>query len=407
MTNKLISNLLNDRIGRLKDWEQIESLNEILFDALSSLNEHIQERFDGLTREIRDESALNNEPPVIKIAVCTEENIDKQLFTYPVATEPPLKSPGYITTVFAECDYYTIRKLTRQTYTAHISGKTGACQAKVALRYSEKYLQKLQSLYFTFSENELPWATVNGIYFYKFLDVFCEKDIQQEIGKIESFDIDFGPNEKHISYDKVLLWNVNPVSAPVAECEARPAYNAIQFEHTIKNLQLDEHRYIVCPFGERFTCFRRGPKMFVRTYTSQLEQINLLRIIGGEDAESPLFLPPKSNRKKVSLINTLARGRYIPTRGEAERIVYSLSEANLLLTDIKVLPYTEDNIMLYKGIEFNSFVESKTFLTDKKKLLLFTFKSGDSNLWAHETMYFALSELQLYFYEYRCLGQLL
>ena len=398
------NNLLNDRIGQLKEWKQTESLNEILYNTLSSLHAYAKERFDALTNEIRDEYALNNKAPAIKIAVCTEENADKHIFLRPVSVQPPHNSPNYITTVFAQCDYPTIQRLMRQGYSAKIEGKEGSFQTQIELRYSSKYLQKIESLYYAFSENELPWATVNGRYFYKFLDVHSKQEINQGI---TGFEIDFASFEKYISYDKVLLWNIGTITAPVAACEARPAYNAIQYEHLLKNMPIDDDQYLLCPIGEKFTSFRRGKEMFVRTYKKKFEQIELLRIISNEDPECPLFLPMKSNRKKTGLVNAIAGKNYLPTRGEAERIISSLGEAaELRLVDIKVPTGSDGSISHYKGIDYNSFREENMVMKDRKPLL-FTFDIKADKLWAHEAMYYVLSELQLYFYEYRCVGRIL
>jgi hypothetical protein len=266
-----------------------------------------------------------------------------------------------------------------------------------------KYLQKLQSLYYVMSENELPWTTVNAGYFYKFLDVYSEFEIDQEI---EEFEIDFTTYEKYMSYDKVLLWNITRVTAPVAACEPKPAFNAVLYEHVLKKLELETYQYLVCPLGDKFSSFTRGRDMYIRTYAKQLEQIELLRIICNEDAESPLYLPPKSNKKKPGLVNALAQGRYIPTRGEAERIIESLfGGAELRLRDMKVLPYTIENAARYQGVDYNSFMEANSFLPERK-LLLFSFNINAAKMWAHEIMFYALSELQLYFYEYRCVGEM-
>jgi hypothetical protein len=407
---KMDSNLLNDRLGRLKEWEQSSSINELLFNALSSFNIYVNERFDALAQEIRSEGMLNPEPPVVKIAVCAEEDVKKQLYLHPVSTEPPINCPGYITTVFTEADYPTIQEMMGRTYTADLKGKTGTGRVQVSLRYSLKYLQKLKSLYYVFNENEIPWITVNGIYLYKFLDVFCEGDVDREIGGlngIKGFGIDFLQYDKYVSYDKVPLWNVSKMTVPVASCEAKPAYNAIQYEHTLKNIQFSENQYLVCHIGDKFNCFRRGQMMYVRTYAKQLEQIELLRITGNNDAEIPLQLPPKSNQKKDGFIKALARGRYIPTRGEAERIIHSLNlEPDLRFADVKVIPRTADSVSKYKSVDFNYFIETNAFMPDRK-LLLFTFVSGGDKTWAFEIMFYALSELQLYFYEYHCVGELI
>ena len=397
------SNLLNDRISRLKEWEQTESLNEILFSALSSLNNYARDRFDQLTREVRDESTLNG-PPEIKVAVCTEEDIDKQIFLHPVATQPPIDSPGYITTVFAKCDYPTIQEIIGQTFAARIQGESGTFHTQVELKYSIKYLQKMESLYYAFNENELPWSTINGPYFFKFLDVFCKQGTEQEIS---GFEIDFGPYKKHLTYDKALLWNITALTVPVAACEAKPAYNAVQYEHMLKNVPLDGDQYLVCSPGDKFSSFRRGRDIFVRTYAKQLEHVRLLRIISSEGADCPLFLPLKSNRKRPGFIDSMAARCNIPTCGEAERIVSSLGEAaQLQLMGIEKIPRAEENVARYRGLDYNSFRE-ENMVTKDKELLLFTFSSSAERMWAHETMYYALSELQLHFYEHRCVAEMI
>jgi len=398
------NNLLNDRIGQLKEWKQTEALNEILYKTLSSLHAYAKDRFDTLTDEIRAEYATNSKPPVVKVAVCTEDNLDKQIFLHPVAPQPPFGNPKYVATVFAQCDYPGIQRLMRQTYKATIQGKAETFQTQVELKYSSRYLKKMESLYYAFSSNEQLWATINGRYFYKFLDIYSKQDINQDI--IE-YKIDFGSSEKYISYDKVLLWNIDTVISPVAACEPRPAYNAIQYEHLLKNIPVDDDQYLVSSIGEKFNSFRRGKEIYVRTYKKKYEQIELLRIISNEDAQCPLFLPMKSNYKKQGLINAVAGKNYVPTWGEAERIISALGEAaDLRLVDIKIPSGSDENITRYKGIDYNYFIEENMVLRDRKPLL-FTFEIRTDKLWAHEAMFYVLSELQQYFYEYRCVGKML
>ena len=406
-------NLLNDRIGKLKDWEQTESLNEILYNALSSLHAYANDRFDSLTREIRDESALNNNPPEIKVAVCLTDKIDKQVFLRPVATEPPPGNAKYITTVFASCDYPTIQKLTQRIYKASIQGDTETLQTQVELKYSNKYLRNIESLYYAFNENELRWTTVDERYFYKFLDVYSTHDLK--LRKIEGFEIDFAEFGKYISYDKELLWNVSPMTVPVAACDPRPAYNAIQFEHVLKNVPLDEDKYLLCSLGERFNTFRRGRDMYVRTYKKQFEQMDLLRIISNAEAKSPLYLPVKSNKREPGLIDSIAERRFMPTWGEAERIVHSLGAmSGVRIVDIKSPPeqspytqlfYPDKEITRYTCLDYNYFREENIILKDRKPLM-FTFEINANDIWAYETMFYALSELQLYFYDYHCVGRI-
>ena len=427
----------------------IQPLNEILYSAFESIDTYVDERLNELKKEIKDEAIFtkdhfenilneininrkfgaerlnqmaknimadapfSEEPPIIKVAVCTLENVDKQKFLYPVSTEAPIvsKAPGYVTetpsylaTVFAECDYFTIQEMMKNTYEAEITTKEGIQKVQVYLSYSEKYLQKLEAIYNCFNANELLWSTVNSVYFYKFLDVHAAVDIYEEI---ESFKIEFGNFEKYLSYDKVLLWNIVKMSAAVSTYEVKPTYNTIQYEFSLQGLDFLENRYLVCSIFDKFSCFRRGDIMYLRTYKKQLEQIELLRITSSETKDLPLYLPCKTNKKTPRVANLLATRRYVPTRGEAERIINSLKgEVDLELLDVKILPHSEDNLLRYKVIDYNSFMKTNEFLPDRR-ILLFSFVGAIETIWAYESMFFILSELQLYFYEFKCVGEII
>jgi hypothetical protein len=58
-----------------------------------------------------------------------------------------------------------------------------------------------------------------------------------------------------------------------------------------------------------------------------------------------------------------------------------------------------------EGLDFNPFIFANTFMPERRTIL-FTFKTEMEDIWKWEAMYYILSELQLYFYEYRCAGEL-
>jgi len=496
----MYNKLLQDRIGRLKEWDQpvsseklreilelnkeilakaeeknlniktilesiqqllydseiegsliisdLQPLNEILYSAFESIDAYIDERFKDLTEEVKDEviftkdhfenmlnqtninrrfgaeqlnqiaknimaeAPFSEESPIVRMAVCTLENLDKQKFLYPVSTDPPVISksptyvtiaPNYIATVFAECDYFTIQGMMKNVYKAEITTKEGVREIQVRLNYSDKYLQKLEALYNCFNLNEFLWATVNGVYFYKFLDVYATTEIYEEI---VSFKVDFGEFEEYLSYDKVLLWNIEKKTVEDGSYEVKPAYNTIQYECRLEGLDFSENRYIVYSISDKFNCFRRGNAMYVRTYKKQFDKIGLLRITNSDTKELPLYLPCKTNKKDPKAVNRLATRRYVPTRCEAERIVRSLkAEADVEFLDVKIVEPCEDNRSMYKTIDYNFFMKANEFLPNRR-ILLFTFKVNTAPIWAYETMFFVLSELQLYFYEFRCVGEI-
>jgi hypothetical protein len=400
------NSLLYERIGRLKQWKPDEPLNEILYNALSSLNDNATERFNRLTQEIKSEVAVNENIPVIKVAVFSGEDADKQVFLHPVAAndERPYGDMDYLSTVFAGCDYTTIQKMMGKKFKAEIQSAAGSRQIQVGLRYSKKYLNKQTLLYHTFAANNLPWVTINSIYFYKFLDVYSVND--EDMRGVDIIHIHFEEYNEHLSHDKTLLWNIEPMVVPTS-WETKPAYNKIVYEHSIKGLKVSEHQYLVCPIDDEFRSYKQGQMMYVRTHTKKFGEFELLRIISGNDVGNPLFLPTVSNGRREGLVNSLAFGRHLPTKGEAQRIVRSINaEIDMTLEGIEVLPASRTNLAKYNGINFNPFVEANRFITSEK-MLLFKFKSKVEPLWAHEAMFYLLSELQLYFYEHRVVGEMI
>ena len=398
------NSLLHERMGRLKEWQPGESLNEILYNALSSLNDNATERFNKLTREIKSEATVNEHIPVIRVAVVSGEDAEKQVFLHPVAAadERPYRDTDYLSTIFADCDYITIQEMMSKKFTAEIQSAGGASRIQVGLRYSRKYLNKQTLLYHTFAANNLPWVTINSIYFYKFLDVYSVND--DDMCDVKVVHIDFKEYNEHLSHDKTLLWNIESMTVP-ASWEAKPSYNKIVYEHSIKGLKLSEHQYLVCPVKDEFISYKQGQMMYVRTHSKKFDEFELLRITGGNDAGNPLYLPTVSNARRAGLVNSLAFGRYLPTKGEAQRVVYSAG-IDMTLEGIEVLPANRTNLAKYNGINFNPFVEMNRFITGDK-MLLFKFKSGVESLWSYESMFYLLSELQLYFYEYRVVGELI
>ena len=132
------ANGLNERISRLRSWQQTDSLNEILYNALLSLSEYSKARFDALASEIRSEKEAISESPVIKVGVCRAEDLDKHLFLFPVSCSPPINGADYIVTVFAEAPHPVICAMRGKMFSAETTIGKDNIKLNVGLRYSAK-----------------------------------------------------------------------------------------------------------------------------------------------------------------------------------------------------------------------------------------------------------------------------
>ena len=398
---------LADRIARSWEVNPQGALSHMLLDTFLALDEDCRGRISQLEERIslERETGEGELAPVVSMAVCEKEDAGRQLFLSPVISDEKTHTPGFIASVFMDCDYPTIKKSIGSVFPATVTTATQTLEIQAGLRYSQGHLKKIEDIYRAFIENGQPWTTVNAIYAYKFLDIYSLRHIDEAI---TGFTVDLKNFTKHADFNKALLWNIDTVSVPVTPV-AVSAGNAVKYEYTINGLQPGLYRYLVRPFEERpqgFECFWRGPLLCLRTYAQSLTDIKLLRFCEREDAR--LCLPVTSNKKENSFTQRLAKNqaRFTPSRGEAERIIRSLRGAEgVSLTNMEIIPPAKENTACYECLDFNRFIEMNAFQTGRK-LLLFTFKVEAEKKWAHEIMFFVLSELQYYFTGFRCVGEL-
>ena len=396
--------LIKSRIKNIKDPIQKALLRDILYDVINEMFLHTEEKFEEFHQKIDSELQDDYSKYYIYMAVCKREDVDETsgfLFEVNYPEEEDI-----VGTIFLECDYITIANCLKQTFKAIVTTDKDTYDIEVVLKYSQKYLSRIEWLYKQFQTNKKLWRTINSSFVYKFLDII---DIEHKVPKDEKIvrcQIDISELNSFIRTDMVLLWNVQ-LSNVVTEGKiiTVPGINSILYEHKIK-AQLDMYAYMledeeVIHAGHVYT-----ENQLIARAEEKLYEFNLVRIasIDLDKDSTKIFMPLQTNKRIMSYIDRLADSLPLPvlTKGEIERIFnqYTAYE-NLRIKDISIV-----NECSVDYLDLNPFIKLNEFLQDKK-ILLITFESNATeDIFLYEKMYFLVTELQLYFQEYKCIGEM-
>jgi len=226
---------------------------------------------------------------------------------------------------------------------------------------------------------------------------------------IAEISVDLAEYEKYKVMNAVPLWNIKRVMAQ-DKAFPMPAIDRVNFDHVIA---LDEfgaqNGYIVATEDTDYIYSKRleHDLVIISPYDNQ-HQWELLQIENvSNDTRGAYPFDLMSNRRDLGFI-----GRYsslksvvVRTKGELARILstYEISGALLfqdveILTEYKKEPETAD---------CNSFIDDNIRLSLIKKFMLVKFKPVHrEDYLLRDKMSFLVSELQILFPEYRCVGEL-
>ncbi len=410
--------LYYSRIKEMTYFKEKEALREILLDVFKNITRQTHEMFDELEQRIEAEVKDSSEKYYVYTAVGKRENIDdlsKFLYEIAVVEEDSVigETEDILSTIFLNLGYMEISKYLGKPLNAVIDTGSGSYEVNVLLSYSGKYLNKIKWLYEQFIANQKPWRTINCPYVYKFLDVTLVKNESIKLKKENITGIRFKDEKlnENIHNDMVLLWNIEEITEKVSSGTIA-GVNEILYRTKIP-INKESGYLAVKGEIERFYTIQSEEELIVNTEEKEINTIDLIRIsnTGGEKDNTKFFLPIQTNKRKLSHLDKQA-DMYggVNTQGEIERRLKTYEVYKLFnLEQIEVLEdlNIEKSKECIHTFDYNSFITSHTFLKPKRVLhIKFTAKDKEDIL-LYEKLSFLVSELQLYYREYRCVGELI
>ena len=411
-----IKKYVKDRLSEIKEEDEYVFAKSVLYDGLYRMSEVFEERYKSLYKKVYDELESKEESYEIAILLLSKnENTFLRMF-FPISDldviedkevdikEECMEDKNSIKTVYLNatdsvCKAF-LQENIRVSFTNNKEKHTLLVQPKKALRYRKE----VGKLYETFSYNGLRWNTVNTAYLDRFFDI----DLSGLPQNARDVEVDYGKYADMIEEELYPVWNIEK-NVFKSSTFLSPSKDGLYYEREmIRQKDKEIILRLIQKTGGMVGIRQEEEKIIVKSYEesySDLEGYNIFDIRYTKE-ELPIGLI--SNKRKEGMIGRLLNKakEKIHTEAEIERIIEELDIGDYVslkscerlatnkafLEEMKILP------------DMNNFTNENFQLTDESpKLILRFLRNSDSNL-CEAMVRYAISQLQISFDEYICIG---
>ena len=422
--------LILDKLKKMEDLEQRKLLKDImaglfvnLIDYQEQANQNLENR---VFSEINDDTIFYD----LFVTICPRSMYDPlDPFLHPVFQEDlaePQFDMGEIIaglekneefkafTIFFKCDYLILKQLlaNRKSFSGELVTDKSRYPIRIKLEQNRKYLEQIEHLYNVFQKNAIPWKTPNIPYANRFFDIIISQcdmlpDSEETVTEIK---LDLEEFEPYKTIDQVLLWNIERIKTSSSGFPM-PAEDRINYEHVIPLRKYGpENGFLIDeePLYLKYM-IRSAEELTIVSPHEKMDEWHLIKIcaptaeISGVYPEEPL-----SNRRKNSFISKFAQKQraLVRTKSEIYRIINSFEVSKYFgLKDIVICNHKGDTDITY---DLNYFITDDIRVANDRKImkLQFVMLDNEEHYLRYDLLSFLVSEVQMYFPDYECIGEL-
>ncbi|MBQ6887090.1 MAG: hypothetical protein IJN54_06220 [Lachnospiraceae bacterium] len=400
-------NYIQKRLKEIDDLDERKYAKELLLSSLGEVFAWTEEKYKALEQRIKDELDNPWKNFNVYMTVIERENYDPiNNFWYPVCEEDLKnneKGQEY-ETIYLKTDNAGCREFLSQGTIVGIDEKTGQ-NISFQIRKSMRYEERMKTLYGVFVSNHISWQTVHMGHLERFFDLIP----MEEISTDSKITFQWGSWEKYVGQNQIPLWNIQKIMVQSQEFR-RPCLDEVIYEHIyyLGNERTEEDGYLV-EVDENIISIRyEKNKVLLKTEKESLENVFIYRLHQGNRGNSYGYqYPVLSNDRKDNLaVRYLQQtGNFIQTPMELHRKIEELSgNYHITLLEYEITDHIEGNPI--EG-DMNGYIGTQVFEKDKRNILLFKFRKEEmakEDYWYEAQIRYILSQLQMEFLEYRCIG---
>jgi len=414
-------NYIQKRLKEIDDLDERRYAKELLLDSLKKVFTWTESRYGDLERRIQEELDVPWKHFYICTTIVERGNYDPiNSYWHPVCEEDiRQESNGLLQTVYLAAEEELCREfLEKGVENGCVEGITEKTGNKIRLRIKRaaRYEAQMKKLHVLFSANSIPWQTVHMGHLERFFDLVPEEG--EKISEGESVRILWGKWGSYVREGFIPLWNIQRMDVHPQEFR-HPCVDDVIYEHIcyLGKEITDGDGYLAQAEGNVLSVRCEKNKVIIKTDRDSLGSAFLYRFHQRDDGSSYGYkFPILSNEKKE---NWAARylqraGNFIQTPLELRRKVEELSGNYIIrLSSYEIRQMAgADRGDLGEGEmlegDMDGYYGTKVFPQDKRSILLFRFlrESGgkkEEYLYQSQIRYI-LSQLQMEFLEYRCVG---
>ena len=403
-------NYIQKRLKEIDDLDERRYAKELLLNSLGGVFKWVEEKYGDLEKRILDELAVPWNRFSVSMIVIEKENYDPiNSFWHPVCGEDIGEysrknedSWGNVSVYLAagerECGEFL-----QSGILEGIEEQTGQ-HIRFRIGRSMRYKEAVKKLHTLFSCNHIPWQTIHMGHLERFFDLVPEKEISAD----SHVSFGFGDWEKKIKQGCIPLWNIERIAIQSQEFR-HPCLDEVIYEHIyhLGKGMSEEDGYLVDAGGNILSIRYEKNKVLLRTKQEFLEDVTIYRLHQGEGGDSHGYSSPVlSNRRRDNFaIRYLQQtGNFIQTPMELYRKVEELSgNYGICPKGYEIVRDVEGKML--EG-DMNGDVGMQIFTGDNRSILLLRFhKEGGQEDYLYESQIrYILSQLQMEFLEYKCMG---
>lgn len=422
---------IKERISRIENLEDRRALRDAIAGALVGIDEYNRNLYEILEDRLRQELSDYRLEFDVYTAVCRKDDYDPiNDFLFPMdpadiqtmgndfevlRQEAADGKQPRLTTIFLECETEKIKALLSEnrSFDGRIYTEEGVREVKLGLRPCRRYQQRIANLYASFMFNDIAWKTINAPYLAKFVDVVLLEllDGGERDKSIQDVEVKLAEFEPYKLMDRVPLWNLRSLSTKPTFFPM-PAYDSINYEHTISTQELGKKdNYLVRSDNEDILYVKRNQDELVVVATEdRVREWTLFAVHSPrEEKLSWIKQPIFSNARTHSFLERYAAtlSLQIRSRAELERLLHSFRAFETWrLLDLK-MGAQRVNWDWRQSEDLNFFLQDHVRLEETKPVLELTFETErQEDYLSRDRMAFFLSEIQLAFPDYACVGRL-
>lgn len=421
--------LILEKLSKMEDLEQRKMLKDIMTGLFNNLIDYQEDSNKKLKDRIFSEVEDAEKKYDVYITVSHKSGVDPvSEFMFPFFEEDVLekkidmkeivksilvREQMKLFTIFMKCDYNTSSKINEnRKYRGTIITDWGKYPITVRLTKNKTYINQIIKLYDIFQKNEIPWRTINTPYTNKFFDVLldeCEGTLDEN-EEIKEIVFDLEEYEQYKMIDIVPLWNIKKLNLK-SDGFPMPAVDRVNFEHVISIKKMgNENGYLVNENEHIFRYLRRtDEELTIISPEEKAGAWNIIKISQQKDdtARNNKF-EIACNSRKASFINkyTNKQTYIVRTKGEITRIVNSFEFSKYYeMQDIEIKTSFASNRITY---DMNFFIPDDIRVGNDKKIMVLKFRQNTAQTFiSQDILSFLVSEIQMYFPEYECVGELI
>lgn len=424
-----MENWIKERINKIENLKDRRALRDAVTGALENLDQYNRQLYELMERRLQNELADFRLEFDIYTAVCAKDDYDAiNDFFFPMDPDD-LGTPQLdvqtiekfqtgnqslcITRLYLECETKKIKELLQKKH--QFSGKlrtdSGVSDVKLELRPSRHYHNILADLYHSYMFNDIAWKTVNTAHLEKFVDVILCSPVQAKDGDtLQDVQIDLMDYEPFKLTDRIPLWNVRSLSEKCTYFPM-PAYDSINYEHTISTAALGGLDNYIVKYGDDDILYvkRNKEELVVVTHEDRVREWNLFAIhTPRQEPHSWISLPVFTNARTHTFIERYAAtlSLQIRSKGELQRLLNSFVDfSDWQLMDVYIGP--KENWIWKDSADMNPFLTDHVRVEEEKPVMSLIFQTQQEETYLlTDQMHFFVSEVQLAFPDYACVGRL-